>query len=290
MAPPIIMHINYCEQGQTIPEICARAVKWGFDGVEFRRKRTGVMESPEEYLDAIARAVQASGLRQVIFGLPGIDMLNDDPAQREAELAQVEHFYRLAAQRVPLSVCNAATSVLRNPDPGVPASDYDRQGSFLATEAHWQRAAVGFRRLGELAQSLGFRFALEVHMVFLHDLPATARRLADMVDHPAVGINLDYGNLIYFKHPPSLKESLATIGDRLYYVHLKNSAAAGDSRFATGLGDGEINNREMLRSVLQQGYQGPICIEAPRPGDREWFAQQDLAYVKAVLADLAGYV
>ena len=34
---PIIMHVNYCEQGQTIEEICEKAVKWGFDGVEFRR-------------------------------------------------------------------------------------------------------------------------------------------------------------------------------------------------------------------------------------------------------------
>ncbi|MSP14120.1 MAG: sugar phosphate isomerase/epimerase [Chloroflexi bacterium] len=287
MAQPIIMHVNYCEQGQSIPEICARAADWGFDGVEFRRKRTGVVETPEAYLDAIAGAVQAAGLQQVIFGLPGIDMLNDDPAQREAGLAQAEDFYRLAAQRVPLTVCNVATSVLRNPDNSVPVADYDRQGSFAATDEHWQRANTGFRRLGELAQSLGFRFALEVHMNFLHDLPVSARRLVDLVNHPAVGINLDYGNLIYFKQPRSINESLATIGDRLYYVHLKNSVASGGgNRIATGLGDGEINNRELLRSVLQQGYRGPICIEAPRSGDREWFAQQDLAYVKSVLADL----
>ncbi len=30
------MHINYCEQGQTIPEICEKAASWGFSGVEFR--------------------------------------------------------------------------------------------------------------------------------------------------------------------------------------------------------------------------------------------------------------
>ncbi len=37
---------------------------------------------------------------------------------------------------------------------------------------------------------------------------------------------------------------------------------------------------------MQIGYEGPICVEAPRPGDREWYAQQDLAYVRALLADL----
>ena len=41
-----------------------------------------------------------------------------------------------------------------------------------------------------------------------------------------------------------------------------------------------------MRLLLAAGYDGPLCIEAPRAGDREWFARQDLAYLKAVLRDL----
>ena len=57
---------------------------------------------------------------------------------------------------------------------------------------------------------------------------------------------------------------------------------------ATGLADGAINHREYLRLLRQHGFSGPICIEAPRAGDREWFAQQDIAYLKALLGDLDG--
>lgn len=42
---PVIMHATCCEQGQTIDEMCANCSKWGFDGIEFRRKRSGVNES-----------------------------------------------------------------------------------------------------------------------------------------------------------------------------------------------------------------------------------------------------
>lgn len=44
MTMPVIMHVNYCEQGQTLEEICRKAVGWGFDGVEFRRKRSDGQE------------------------------------------------------------------------------------------------------------------------------------------------------------------------------------------------------------------------------------------------------
>ena len=65
----------------------------------------------------------------------------------------------------------------------------------------------------------------------------------------------------------------------------KQHAVPGAGRVATGLGEGEINHREYVQLLLQHGYTGPICIEAPRSGDREWYAQQDLAYIKTVLAD-----
>jgi hypothetical protein len=37
---------------------------------------------------------------------------------------------------------------------------------------------------------------------------------------------------------------------------------------------------------MRIGYQGPICIEAPRGGDREWFARQDLIYLRSLLDEL----
>jgi sugar phosphate isomerase/epimerase len=287
MALPVIMHVNYCEQGQSIDEICKKAVDWGFEGVEFRRKRAGASEVPEAYLDQIAKGVSRSGLKTVIFGSPGPNLAVADDRARESEIEAVVNFYRLAAERFKLSVCNTFAGNMMNPAAGVSYFECEKHGSFVASEDQWQYAADGFTILGRLAAELGFRFAFETHMCYIHDLPAPAKKLVDRINHPAVGVNLDYGNAVYFKNPPGLKETIGMLGERLYYVHLKNSVGASDGgRMPSGLGEGEINHRAYLKLLKEAGYDGPVCIEAPRAGDREWFAQADIAYLKSLMRDL----
>ncbi len=287
MSAPIIMHVNYCEQGQTLPEMCRKAVDWGFDGIEFRRRRSGVQEEPEAYLDAVAGAAKGAGLKQVLFGGPGVELMTEDEAKRRAEVEAAVRFYRLAAERVKLSVCNVMAGSLRNPDRGIPYSEYSRHGSAVATEDHYRWAAEGFKVLGRMAEELGFRFAFEIHMGYLHDLPASTKRLVDMIGSPAVGALLDHGNVVYFPGAPSLREGIPLLGKGLFYVHLKNSVGIRDGgRVPTGLGEGEINHREYLRLLKENGFSGPVCIEAPRQGDREWYARQDIAYIKSVIEDV----
>lgn len=287
MAPPVIMHVNYCEQGQTLEDMCQKAVKWGFDGIEFRRRRSGVDETPVQYLDELARAVEKSGLKHVLFGGPGPNLMSSDADVRAKEVEEAEAFYREAAKRFELTVCNTMTGSLRNPDPSVPGTAYHLHGSYAAQDAHWEQAAEGFKHLGEVAKELGFKFAFETHMNYLHDSPEATHRLLGLIEHPNVGTNLDYGNIHYFPKPPSLAATVELLADTVYLVHLKNSIKLPDGQAVKlGLGDGDINNREFMRLLKDRGYTGPICIEAPRAGDREWFAQQDLAYIKSVLDDL----
>src|SRR5690606_26026876 len=118
-------------------------------------------------------------------------------------------------------------------------SEYDKNGSAAATAEQWQYAAEGFKVLGKLASDLGFRFAFEAHMNYIHDLPAAAKKLVDLVDSPAVGVNLDYGNAVYFQKPPALKDTIEAMGDKLYYVHLKNSVGVEGKRLPTALSEGE---------------------------------------------------
>lgn len=288
MAPPIIMHCNFCEQGQTLDEMCRLAATWGYDGVEFRRRRHGIAETVEDYLSSIAAAADRSGLKHVIFGGPGGNFMSPDAAVRARELEEMVTFYRAAAARFSLTVCNTMAGPLLNPAKGVTYSDYHCQGSAVAQPVHWEWATEGFRVLGALAEELGFRLAFETHMGYLHDLPEPSRKLVDSIGSPAVGINLDYGNAVHFPQPVPLADAIRQCGNRLYYTHLKNYATVrgAAARLATGLADGDINNREFMRLLLAAGYDGPLCIEAPRAGDREWFARQDLAYLKAVLRDL----
>ena len=282
MKNPIIMHINYCEQGQSFDDVCHKAVNWGFDGVEFRSAKPE-MET-EAYLDTLAKAVKAAGLKIVVFGGPGPNLMLDDAIEREKEVEKKAGFFRMAAERFALSVCNTMTGPLINPD--ILYSEYDKHGSAFATEDHWTRAVEGFQVLGDLAEELKFRLAFETHMCYLHDLPSTAKTLVDRINRPNVGVNLDYGNIVYMALRLPLDETIGAIKDRLYYVHLKNSVALpSGGRLATALADGEINHRQYIKLLLESGYAGPVCIEAPRPGDREWYAQQDLAYIKTVIND-----
>lgn len=290
MSLPIIMHVNYCEQGQTIPDMCRKAVTWGYDGIEFRRCRRGVDETLEQYLDAIAKAAEETGLKHVLFGGPGFNMMTSDAAVRKAEIKEGLRFYKLATERMKLTVCNTSSGALSKKDPSAPAWRYDLSGSGAAGEEHYQWAAEGFRELGALAESLGIKLAFETHMGCLADLPQPTKKLLDMIGSPAVGANLDFGNMVYFPNPPSLSAAISTLSRRIYMLHLKNVYSVNlDDRkvmIPCALGDGIINNREFMNLLRADGFNGPICIEAPRQGDREWYAQEDIRYLKSVLQDI----
>jgi len=290
MSLPIIMHVNYCEQGQTIPEMCRKAVDWGYDGIEFRRKRRDVEETPEQYVDAVATSAEDTGLKYVLFGGPGFNMMAEDAAVRKAEIEEGIQFYKLAAERVKLTVCNTSPGGLPKKDASAPSWRYDLSGSGAATEDYYQWAAEGFRELGDLAQDLGFKLAFETHMGCLTDLPEPTQKLLDLIDSPAVGANLDYGNMVYFPSPPALDATISTLSGRIYMLHLKNAIPVnvGDhkSMVPTALSEGVISNREFMNLLREDGFDGHICIEAPRAGDREWYAQQDLHYLKSVLSDI----
>jgi sugar phosphate isomerase/epimerase len=287
MKNPLIMHVNYCEQGQTIDEMCRKAVKWGFDGIEFRRMRSSIKETPEQYLEAIASAVQKSGLRLVLFGGPGIDLMTGDAAQREKNISAAMDFYRLAAGRVHLTVCNTMTGQLINKNIAYSYRTFAEHGSAMATPQQWQQAVEGFKTLGRLAGELGFKFAFETHMGYLHDYPLVAGDLVDRIASPAVGVNLDYGNAFLMANNPPLAETIRKLGKRIFYVHLKNAVHLSESGWlATALAEGAINHREYLKLLVEIGYAGPICIEAPRPGDREWFAREDADYIRQLMHEL----
>lgn len=288
MAYPVIMHVNYCEQGQEIEEICQKAARWGFDGVEFRRKRIGIEESMEGYLDRIEKGVRASGLRHVLFGYPGPLLVKTDPAERRREVAEAIGFYQHVAKRFKVRTVNLLTGALQNPDKSISYFDYTRHGSFLVTKEQWDWQVKGCQEMADGLSDVDIKFGFETHMVYVHDTVDAARRLAAEIDRPSIGVNLDYGNIIDFKEHPSLEECIQALRGRIHYVHLKNSAPLRGvpGRMGTALAEGEINNRQFVRLLVEAGYKGPICIEAPRAGDREWFAPQDLAYIKSVLKDL----
>ena len=288
MSYPLIMHINYCEQGQTLARICERAVAWGFDGVEFRRKRIGVDETQASYLDELERAVRSSGLRQVLFGYPGPILTRPDAAARKREVDEAVAFYREVAGRFGVKTVNLLTGTIMNPAPGTGYFEVTRHGSFIATPEQWTWHVEGCRDMADRLRDVDIRFGFETHMNYLHDTVEAVMKLVREIDRPSVGVTFDYGNLVEYPTPQPLEEALAAVGKKLHYVHLKNSTTPRGltARIATALGEGDINIRQHVRLLMEAGYRGPLCVEAPRAGDREWYARTDALYIRGVLDDL----
>jgi sugar phosphate isomerase/epimerase len=287
MTQPIIMHINYCEQGQELSSIPRKAAQWGFDGVEFRRIRNGVEESTSQYLDALEKAVDGSGLKNVIFGSPGPNLMQEDSGAREKEVTEYIEFLGQAQKRFDSKWFNTFSGSLLNPDKSIPYSDYDKQGSGAATEDHYHWAAEGFKTIAKFAESEGLKLGFETHMGYLHDMPVPAKRLVDAIGSSAVGLTFDYCNMFLSPSCTSIEETLKVLDDSVFYLHLKNLYKLPPGGYVmTSLAEGQINNREMINRLLAKGFDGPISVEAPRQGDREVFAKEDLAYLQSVLADL----
>ncbi|MBQ8310818.1 MAG: sugar phosphate isomerase/epimerase [Clostridia bacterium] len=292
----IIMHINYAETGfgsfgkKTIDDICRFAAETGFDGVEFRGALPKELEnlSFREYAEQIAAGKKKYGLSDILFGFGVRDCLNADRDVRENDIAATIEKAKIAREVCGSEICNTYSAWITSLIPTTPKPGYEFHGSAASTPAQWEMIADAYRRIAAELEKIGLRFAFETHMNYVHDLPAQAKKLVDMIDSPMVGINMDYGNTFLFPVRPTVEEAIDLYGDKLFYAHLKNyiTVPGASKKMPTSLCGGEINHRAYLEKLRDVGFSGPIGIEAPRPGDRLWFAKCDLQYTKQLMSEI----
>lgn len=292
----LIMHINYGEiKGNhygknTIESICKMAAKIGYNGIEFRGMPPVELSdmSYDEYIGEIGRCKKLTGLTNIIVAqslAAAIDAKGDDV---EKEIDKVVENAKKANDKCGTIYFNTSAKTIRSKIPGAPTDEYQYHGSYAANEEDWKKTVDVYQRLGVKLTPLGLKFAFETHMNYIHDIPSSSKRLVDLIDSPAIGINMDFGNTVYFPDFPDLEETIDLYGDKLFYTHLKNSnqVPVVKRRLPCALSEGEINHRIYLRKLKEVGFSGPIGIEAPRPGDREWYATNDFNYVKSIINSL----
>lgn len=291
-----IMHINYGELTynsygkKTIDQICRQAAETGYDGIEFRGNPPKELESLsfKEYARQIADGKKKYGLLEILFGIGVSGCTSDDKDVRAKSIADAIEKAKIASELCGTTICNTFGSTIRSSVSTAPRTSYEFHGSAAATQQDWDLTVDAFGQIGKELEKIGVKFGFETHMNYIHDLPEASKKLVDLIDSPAVGINMDYGNTVHFPVRPSVEETIDLYGNKLFYTHLKNSSAVPGSslRMATSLSNGEINHRTYLAKLMEVGFDGPIGIEAPRGGDRVWFARQDLEYFKSVRASL----
>jgi len=145
----------------------------------------------------------------------------------------------------------------------------------------------------------GVQFALEVHPTEIAFDIITARRALEAVgNREAFGFNFDPSHLFWQMVEPVcfLKE----FSGRIYHVHMKDAALQLNGRTGIlashlnfgrpergwdfrSLGHGGINFEEIIRTLNQIGYTGPLSVEWEDCGmDREHGAKEACEFVRKI--------
>ena len=157
--------------------------------------------------------------------------------------------------------------------------------------------AERFEPILDVFGECGVRFALEVHPTEIaFDLHSAARALEAIGRREEFGFNFDPSHLQWQGVDPV--EFLRAFPDRIYHVHIKDAVVRLDGR--SGIlgshlpfgdprrgwdfrspGRGSVNFEEIIRTLNQIGYDGPLSVEWEDPGmDREAGAREACEFVR----------
>jgi len=276
----LYMH-SYTYRGQPLARAARKCLEYGYDGLELVTSHYD-RQDPEASIRQAAECARELGTTIAVVDFSG-NLIAEDEAARAAAERHVAQVIRLAGQVGALGV-NGSVGPLVGPD----ANAWGENGSRLATEAHYARAAEHLRRLSDTAARAGVWISLEIHMNTPHDTAASARRLLDLVDRENVVANLDPGNMFAVTDAEAIPEALEILGPRLGYVHLKNCRRiAGAFDYTWALDQGDIDYFRGLQAIEAAGYSGDYCIEYCGSGDPSIPARRDSQYFREIMRELS---
>ncbi|EWS81596.1 sugar phosphate isomerase/epimerase family protein [Brachybacterium phenoliresistens] len=146
------------------------------------------------------------------------------------------------------------------------------------------------RELGDHARAQGIQLSLEMYEDTYIGTPDDAVAFITDVDHDAVGLNPDLGNLVRLhrpmEHPTAMYEKVLPYAN---FWHIKNYTRDVDT--ATGayssdpmpLKYGYINYRQVILRALELGFSGPFCCEH-YGSDSLGVIAENREYIRQVLA------
>lgn len=130
------------------------------------------------------------------------------------------------------------------------------------------KAIERVRELGDHAKANGIKLSLEMYEDTFIGTPDDAVSFVRDVNHEAVGLNPDLGNLIRLHRPmPHFSEMFEKVLPYSNFWHIKNYTRDFDvetraySSAPVPLKYGYVNYRQVIRRALELGYAGPFCCE-----------------------------
>ncbi len=225
---------------------------------------------PERDAPATRAALDQTGLG-VASCHTTVDLVTPGPAAAEARRAEIE------------AVCERLATVhCRHLMLGSPLQDLE--------PGPWRRRyAAGLAQAAAAAQPYGITVTFENrggsmgHWVgsFQHCL-----EILETANEPSLGFTFDVGNFRYMNLDAG--EAFEHLADFIVHVHLKDVVPAGDSFVMVPLGEGEVDNAPIIRSLMARGWAGCLAIECGGRGTDREDAQKSIAFARRVLAEGAG--
>ena len=249
-----------------VPGIMRYCAELGIDALDVSVRHWA---DPAKDIPATLEAMRETGLR-VAASHTSLDLITPgEETAREREAALRELLQPLAEVQCPLVMI------------GSPHGDLG--------PAEWRKAiAVGFRQSLAIGEEYGVGVVFENRGGSAGDYVGTVDHCEEIlrnVDDPRLGFTFDVANFRYVS--ADHLEAFDRLADSIMHVHLKDVVARGDAFRMVPLGEGLVDNRPVIKKLVERGYAGCLSIECGGRGTDKEDARRSADFVKHAMSELA---
>ncbi|ELY6211416.1 fructoselysine 3-epimerase [Cronobacter dublinensis] len=222
----------------------------GYDGLELWGGRPHAF-APDlnaggiKHVKELARVYQMPiiGYTPETNGYPYNMMLGDERMRRES-----------------LDMIKLAMEMAKEMEAGFTMISAAHAGYLTTPDAIWQRLADNLRELADFAEDIGMDLLLEALTPYESNVVCNANdvlRALSMVSSSRLNSMVDI--CAPFVQGEPVMSYFDKLGDKLRHLHIVDSDGASDSHYIPG--EGKMPLRELMRDIIDRGYDGYCTIE-----------------------------
>jgi sugar phosphate isomerase/epimerase len=279
----VLMHVNYYEGPGKLDKLFQLANSNGYDGIELRWKYRYDDMSQQQYQQKISELKHQYPDMELVFG-GAVEFCRGDATEVARETEAYLEFLEWAKEKCDTKVMNFFTGGLVADN--TEYTEFDKNGSGIATEEDYQKSATGLKLVGNKAAEFDMLITLETHNCYLHDLAAPSKKLMEMTAHDSIGMNYDHGNILINKNGESIDQVFELLDGKIYYAHLKNIMVYKNVYMVTRLEEGHIDTMHVVDKLRNNLKSGMVALEYSAPGDGIIAAKRDMEYMKFIKEEL----
>jgi len=261
------LHRVFVEQQWTLNKFAEYVKELDVPGIDFHVR---FLDSPETAADKIQAALDATGLE-----LSGLSMSNNFNVQNEKKYRE-----QIDTVKVWLKVANQVNAPVSRVFGG---HINDRSNPDMLNQG-MENVLNALKELVPVAEEQGVILALENH----GGLPCTGKEQVEIIEKinsPYLRATIDVGN--YMQAPQDGAEGTAIAAKHCAYLHFKDFRRLPDGKLkATVVGEGDIDHRKCMQSVVDAGFDDYVALEYEGSEDELTGVPKSIQYMKDVVNDV----